>query len=112
MSDENLKNQFLALTRTQPRLTVKDANKYINRLLFDAHEAGDLSRLLSSLMTLPISMSTTHTWLTKLGCASASGPPSRTALTPKRRRSYSSTAVVPYMYLRGESVPRKETPAR
>ncbi|CAN0536152.1 unnamed protein product, partial [Ectocarpus sp. 12 AP-2014] len=67
MSEEDLKVQLVTWMRTQPRLTVKDVWKLINGSLFE-DDAKDLARLLSYQVTLPISMSTAHSWMIKLGC--------------------------------------------
>ncbi|CAM9941637.1 unnamed protein product [Ectocarpus fasciculatus] len=108
MSEEDLKDQFLTWTRERSRVSPSRMPASSSTdLLFGAHEAGDLPRLHLYQVTLPISTSTTHTWLIKLGCASTNGPPSRTALTPKRWGRYSSSSAP-----RRGKVPRKETPAR
>ncbi|CAB1102065.1 unnamed protein product [Ectocarpus sp. CCAP 1310/34] len=67
MSEEDLKDELVMWMRTQKRLTVKDVQNYINQWLF-ANEIGDLSRLLSYQVNLPVSMATTHSWMIALGC--------------------------------------------
>ncbi|CAB1097803.1 unnamed protein product [Ectocarpus sp. CCAP 1310/34] len=67
MSKEDLKDELIKWMRTQKRLTVKDVQNYINQWLF-ANEIGDLSRLLSHQVNLPVSMVTTHSWIIALGC--------------------------------------------
>ncbi|CAB1114308.1 unnamed protein product [Ectocarpus sp. CCAP 1310/34] len=67
MSEEDLKDELIKWMRTQKRLTVKDVQNYINQWLF-ASEIGDLSTLLSYQVNLPVSMSTTHSWMIALGC--------------------------------------------
>lgn len=101
-------DQFLALTRTQPRLHRQGC--------LQLHQPTSVRRPRSwgSVQTpfVPGDPSDLgvhdHAWLIKLGCASTSEPSSRTAVTPNRRRRYSSSAGP----RRGKSVPRKETPAR
>ncbi|CAB1120843.1 unnamed protein product [Ectocarpus sp. CCAP 1310/34] len=67
MSEEDLKGKLLAWMIPQPRVTVKDVCKYINGpLLQDDKE--DLSRLHAYQVNLPVSMSTTHPWMIRLGC--------------------------------------------
>ncbi|CAN0529472.1 unnamed protein product [Ectocarpus sp. 12 AP-2014] len=67
MSEKDLTVQLLTWMRTQPRLTVKDVWKFINGSLFE-DDAKHLARLLSYQVTLPISMSTAHSWMIKVGC--------------------------------------------
>ncbi|CAN0096509.1 unnamed protein product, partial [Ectocarpus sp. 13 AM-2016] len=67
MSEEDLKDELIKWMRRQKRLTVKDVQNYINQWLF-ANEIGDLSRLLSYQVNLPVSMATTHSWMIALGC--------------------------------------------
>ncbi|CAN0197693.1 unnamed protein product, partial [Ectocarpus sp. 4 AP-2014] len=67
MSEGDLKDELIRWMRTQKRLTVKDVQNYINQWLF-ANEIGDLSRLLSYQVNLPVSMATTHSWMIALGC--------------------------------------------
>ncbi|CAB1097544.1 unnamed protein product [Ectocarpus sp. CCAP 1310/34] len=67
MSEEDLKSALLAWMISQPRFTIKDVCKYINGpLLQDDKE--DLSRLHAYQVNLPVSMSTTHSWMIRLGC--------------------------------------------
>ncbi|CAN0453430.1 unnamed protein product, partial [Pylaiella littoralis] len=67
MSEEDLKDELIKWMRTQKHLTVKDVQNYINQWLF-ANEIGELSRLLSYQVNLPVSMATTHSWMIALGC--------------------------------------------
>ncbi|CAM9518710.1 unnamed protein product [Ectocarpus sp. 4 AP-2014] len=67
MSEEDLKSALLAWMISQPRLTIKDVCKHIKGpLLQDDKE--DLSRLHAYQVNLPVSMSTTHSWMIRLGC--------------------------------------------
>ncbi|CAN0302378.1 unnamed protein product [Ascophyllum nodosum] len=68
MSEEYLQHELVRWMKTKKRITVKEVRTYINSTLFE-NETGDLSRLLSTYqVTLPVSLSTTHSWMINLGC--------------------------------------------
>lgn len=67
MSEEDLQHELLEFLKSRRRLTVREVNDYINGFLF-ANEVGDLSRLLSYQVKMPVSMPTTLAWMKCLGC--------------------------------------------
>lgn len=65
MSEEDLQHKLLTWMKSLKGLTVKQVQAYINDTLF----ANDWSRLLQKHeLALPVSLSTTHSWMIKLGC--------------------------------------------
>lgn len=66
LSEEGKQGQMLQWLKGQDRISIKSTQEYINNELF-ADEEG-LARLKHHGLSLPISSSTVHTWMTKLGC--------------------------------------------
>ncbi|CAN0187432.1 unnamed protein product [Laminaria digitata] len=66
LSEKDLKLQLLAWLKKQKRVTVQRVHKYVNEVLL-AREGG-LLKLGEYNLTLPISRSTIHSWMIKLGC--------------------------------------------
>ncbi|CAM9628642.1 unnamed protein product, partial [Hapterophycus canaliculatus] len=67
MSDEDLRQALVTWMRSKKRLTVHAVREYINKGLF-ADEMKDVSRLHLYQVHIPVSLSTTHQWMTRLGC--------------------------------------------
>ncbi|CAM9392075.1 unnamed protein product [Hapterophycus canaliculatus] len=67
LSEEDLQGVLVRWMKAQKRLSVKDVCAFINQKLF-ADEGGDLARLHSYQVTLPVSLFTAHSWMIKLGC--------------------------------------------
>ena len=66
MSEGDLALQLLKWLKSLKRVSVEKVREYINNVLL-AREGGNLM-LEKYGLSLPISTSTTHSWLIKLGC--------------------------------------------
>ncbi|CAN0548277.1 unnamed protein product, partial [Laminaria digitata] len=66
LSEEDLELDLLNFLKSQKRVSVKKAREYVNNVLL-ASEGGNLA-LEKYGLSLPISTSTTHSWMIKLGC--------------------------------------------
>ncbi|CAN0077014.1 unnamed protein product [Scytosiphon promiscuus] len=67
MSEEDLRQALVTWMRSKKRLTVHAVREYINKELF-ADEMKDASRLPLYQVNIPVSLSTTHQWMIRLGC--------------------------------------------
>ncbi|CAM9791742.1 unnamed protein product, partial [Sphacelaria rigidula] len=65
-NEEDLKLKLLRWLKSQKRLTINSIRRYINDGFFEGE--GGMMKLKRYNLTLPISASTIHSWVTKLGC--------------------------------------------